>query len=130
MDIETTFFRPIPVHLQNGGAEATLFRSIPIQSDMVAGFIPAHTRSLIRVTVNASFPAHCRSRKAGDRSSATFFRPISVHSSVIFLYLCTSKLINTGTYMAGTVKDMSQGETNYGSSKKTKQSRRRHKCIM
>ena len=124
MDIETTFFRPIPVHLQNGGVEATFFRSIPIQSDMVAGFIPAHTRSLIRVTVNASFPAHCRSRKAGDRSSATFFQPIAVHSSVIFLYLCTSKLINTGTYMAGTVKDMSlikqvlqlkqRGESNRG----------------
>jgi len=125
MDIETTFFRPIPVHLPNGGAEATFFRPIPVQSVMGSGFIPADTRSLIRVTGNASFPAHCRSPKAGCRSLATFFRPISVHPMVFFRYLCTGYYsFDTSTYMAGTVKEMSlikqvlqlkqRGESNRG----------------
>ena len=56
MDIETTFFRPILVHLQNGGAEATFFRPIPVQSELGFDFFPPDTRSLTRRTATASFP--------------------------------------------------------------------------
>ena len=31
LDIRTTFFRRIAVHLEKGGAEATFFRPIPVQ---------------------------------------------------------------------------------------------------
>ena len=56
MDIATTFFRPILVHLQNGGAEATFFRPIPVQSELGFDFFPPDTRSLTRRTATASFP--------------------------------------------------------------------------
>ena len=45
MDIETTFFRLIPVHLQNGGTEATFFRPISVQSDLGINSFPPDTRS-------------------------------------------------------------------------------------
>ena len=37
MNIETTFFRLMPVHLQSRGAEATFFRPIPVQTE--PGFV-------------------------------------------------------------------------------------------
>ena len=103
MDIETTFFRPIPVHLQNGGAEATFFRPIPVQSERGFESFPPDTRSLPRRTAAASFPEHIRSAVAWNQLLSLFFRPISVHSLVIYRYLCTGKSTNTSTRMAGTV---------------------------
>ena len=111
MDIETTFFRLIPVHLQNGGAEATFFRPIPVQSEPGPESFPADTRSLDGLTGTigiASFPEHIRSVVIWNQASSSFFRPISVHSLVIYRYLCTGYYSpNTSTTMAGTVKEMS-----------------------
>ena len=127
MDIETTFFRLIPVHLQNGGAEATFFRSISVQSDLGIDSFPPDTRSLDGLTDAIgiiSFPKHTRSVVTRSLVCSVFFRPMSVHSLVLYTYLCTGKSTNTSTYMAGTVKEMSlikqvlqlkqRGESNRG----------------
>jgi len=103
MDIETKFFWLISVHLQNGGAEATFFRSIPVQSELGAESFPPDTRSLTRRAATASFPGHTRSVATWNQVYSSVFRPISVHSLAIYLYLCTGYYSpNTSTYMAGT----------------------------
>ena len=64
LDIQTTFFRRISVHLQNRGVEASFFRPIPVQTTAGLKIIPAHTRSLsvgMTVTAEDLFPAHTRS---------------------------------------------------------------------
>ena len=127
MDIETTFFRLIPVHLQNGGAEATFFRPISVQTELGIESFPPDTRSLDGLTDAIgiiSFPEHTRSVVTRSQLYSVFFRPISVHSLVLYTYLCTGKSTNTSTSMAGTVKEMSlikqvlqlkqRGESNRG----------------
>ena len=127
MDIETTFFRLIPVHLQNGGTEATFFRPISVQSDLGIDSFPPDTRSLDGLTDAIgiiSFPKHTRSVVTRSQLFSVFFRSMSVHSLVLYTYLCTGKSTNTSTYMAGTVKEMSlikqvlqlkqRGESNRG----------------
>ena len=127
MDIETTFFRLIPVHLQNGGTEATFFRPISVQSDLGINSFPPDTRSQDGRTDAidiAFFPEHTRSVVTRGLVCSVFFRPMSVHSLVLYTYLCTGKSTNTSTYMAGTVKEMSlikqvlqlkqRGESNRG----------------
>ena len=108
MDIETTFFRPIPVHLRNGGTEATFFRPIPVQSEQGGGIFPLHIRSLAVTGACGLFPEQIRSQRTGKQGPAILFRSISVHSMVLFRYLCTGYYsLNTSTTMAGTVKEMS-----------------------
>ncbi len=110
MDIETTFFRLIPVHLQNGGAEATFFRPISVQTELAIESFPPDTRSLDGLTDAIgiiSFPEHTRSVVTRSQLFSVFFRSMSVHSLVLYTYLCTGKSTNTSTYMAGTVKEMS-----------------------
>ena len=127
MDIETTFFRLMPVHLRNGGAEATFFRPISVQSDLSIDSFPPDTRSQEGRTDAigiAFFPEHTRSVVTRGQVYSVFFRPMSVHSLVIYAYLCTGKSTNTSTRMAGTVKEMSlikqvlqlkqRGESNRG----------------
>ena len=127
MDIETTFFRLIPVHLQNGGAEAAFFRPIPVQSELGFDSFPPDTRSQDGLTDAidiAFFPEHTRSVVTRGLVCSVFFRPMSVHSLVLYTYLCTGKSTNTSTSMAGTVKEMSlikqvlqlkqRGESNRG----------------
>lgn len=127
MDIETTFFRLIPVHLQNGGAEATFFRPISVQTELGIESFPPDTRSLDGLTDAIgiiSFPEHTRSVVTRSQLFSVFFRSMSVHSLVLYTYLCTGKSTNTSTYMAGTVKEMSlikqvlqlkqRGESNRG----------------
>ena len=127
MDIETTFFRLIAVHLQNGGAEAAFFRPIPVQSELGFDSFPPDTRSQDGLTDAidiAFFPEHTRSVVTRGQVYSVFFRPMSVHSLVIYAYLCTGKSTNTSTRMAGTVKEMSlikqvlqlkqRGESNRG----------------
>ena len=127
MDIETTFFRLIPVHLQNGGAEATFFRPISVQSNLGVDSFPPDTRSQDGQTDAieiAFFPEHTRSVVTRGQVYSAFFRPMSVHSLAIYAYLCTGKSTNTSTRMAGTVKEMSlikqvlqlkqRGESNRG----------------
>ena len=117
MDIETTFFRLIPVHLQNGGAEATFFRPISVQTELAIESFPPDTRSLDGLTDAIgiiSFPEHTRSVVTRSQLFSVFFRSMSVHSLVLYTYLCTGKSTNTSTYMAGTVKEMSRGESNRG----------------
>ena len=127
MDIETTFFRLMPVHLRNGGAEATFFRPISVQSDLSIDSFPPDTRSQDGRTDAidiAFFPEHTRSVVTRGLVCSVFFRPMSVHSLVLYTYLCTGKSTNTSTYMAGTVKEMSlikqvlqlkqRGESNRG----------------
>lgn len=124
MNIETTFFRPIAVHLQDRGTEATFFRSIPVQLE--PGFdsfpadtrslpgttgevpFPEHSRSLPGTTGEVLFPEHSRSLPTRNLPPPALFRPISVHSCVVFHYLCTGCYsLYTSTTMAGTVKEMS-----------------------
>ena len=131
LDIRTTFFRRIAVHLERGGAEATFFRPIPVQiavgleaippdtrsfpmgTAVVCDILfPAHTRSRTTTTVaegRGLFPSHPRSfRMQADAAPAVLFRPIPVHLAVVFHYLCTGMHTSiTSTTMAGTVKDMS-----------------------
>ena len=127
MDIETTFFRLIPVHLQNGGAEATFFRPISVQSNLSIDSFPPDTRSQDGRTDAigiAFFPEHTRSVVTWGQVYPVFFRLMSVHSLAIYAYLCTGKSTSTSTRMAGTVKEMSlikqvlqlkqRGESNRG----------------
>ena len=127
MDIETTFFRLMPVHLRNGGAEATFFRPISVQSDLSIDSFPPDSRSQDGRTDAidiAFFPEHTRSVVTRGLVCSVFFRPMSVHSLVLYTYLCNGKSTNTSTYMAGTVKEMSlikqvlqlkqRGESNRG----------------
>ena len=128
LDIRTTFFRRIAVHLENVGAEATFFRPIPVQmaggletippdirsfpmgTAVVSGFLfPAHTRSrttMVGAEGRGLFPVHSRSfRMQADAAPAILFRPIPVHFAVVFHYLCTGMHTSiTSTTMAGTVK--------------------------
>jgi biotin operon repressor len=127
MDIETTFFRLMPVHLRNGGAEATFFRPISVQSDLSIDSFPPDTRSQDGRTDAigiAFFPEHTRSVVTRGQVYPVFFRPMSVHSLAIYVYLCTGKSTSPSTRMAGTVKEMSlikqvlqlkqRGESNRG----------------
>ena len=108
MNIETTFFRPIAVHLQDRGTEATFFRSIPVQLEPGFDSFPADTRSLPGTTGEVLFPEHSRSLPTRNLPPPALFRPISVHSCVVFHYLCTGCYsLYTSTTMAGTVKEMS-----------------------
>ena len=98
MDIETTFFRLIAVHLQNGGAEAAFFRPIPVQSELGFDSFRPDTRSQDGLTDAidiAFFPEHTRSVVTRGQVYSVFFRPMSVHSLVIYAYLCTGKSTNT-----------------------------------
>lgn len=72
--------------------ETTFFRSISVQLNDDIGIFPLYTRSF-----HASI----------DFDGKVVFRTISVHFYVFFSYLCTGKSVNTSTYMAGTVKEMS-----------------------
>ena len=92
MTIETTFFRSKPVHFQKEVTANPFFRSISVQLNDDIGIFPLHTRSF-----HASI----------DSDGKVVFRTISVHFYVFFSYLCTGKSVNTSTYMAGTVKEMS-----------------------
>ena len=92
MTIETTFFRSKPVHFQKEVTANPFFRSISVQLNDDIGIFPLHTRS---------FHAPI------DSDGKVVFRTISVHFYVFFSYLCTGKSVNTSTYMAGTVKEMS-----------------------
>ena len=60
-----------------------------------------------KLTVETTFfrskPVHFQKEVTAN----PFFRSISVHFYVFFSYLCTGKSVNTSTYMAGTVKEMS-----------------------
>lgn len=113
------FFRSISVQKQEVPIKCTIFRSIPVH---FLGDIGLFT----------TFPEQIRSINVltGQKRNnpAAFFRSISVHSSDIFSFLCTGKVNNTSTEMAGTVKDMSLikqvlqlkqlGESNRGISRK------------
>lgn len=57
----------------------------------------------IETTFFRSKPVHFQKEVTAN----PFFRTISVHFYVFFSYLCTGKSVNTSTYMAGTVKEMS-----------------------
>ena len=92
MTIETTFFRSKPVHFQKEVTANPFFRSISVQLNDDIGIFPLYTRSF-----HASI----------DFDGKVVFRTISVHFYVFFSYLCTGKSVNTSTYMAGTVKEMS-----------------------
>ena len=127
LTVETTFFRRIAVHLENGCPAKPFFRPIPVQSGNGRNLFPLHTRSpwsAVTGTGDALFPEHTRSASPSESPFPPFFRPISVHSLVLYTYLCTGKSTNTSTYMAGTVKEMSlikqvlqlkqRGESNRG----------------
>ena len=78
MDIETTFFRLIPVHLQNGGAEAAFFRPISVQTELGIESFPPDTRSQDGLTDAidiAFFPEHTRSVVNGVRCIRSFSGP-------------------------------------------------------
>ena len=109
------FFRSIPVQWPQQDTERIFFRSIAVHF-------------LQKVEPSASFPEQPRSiRPLGNRVLTTFFRSIPVHSCRLFSYFCTGNN-NTGTEMAGTIKDMSLikqviqlkqlGESNRGVSRK------------
>lgn len=109
------FFRSMPVHWLKQETERNFFRSIAVHFSR-------------KVELTASFPEQPRSiRPLGNRFLTTFFRSIAVHSCRLFSYFCTGNN-NTGTEMAGTIKDMSLikqviqlkqlGESNRGVSRK------------
>ena len=92
LTVETTFFRSKPVHFPEEVTANPFFRSISVQLNNGFGIFPLHTRSL-----------HASTESDGK----VIFRSIPVHLYVFFIYLCTGKSVNTSTYMAGTVKEMS-----------------------
>ena len=78
MDIETAFFRLTPVHLQNGGAEATFFRPISVQTELGIESFPPDTRSLDGLTEAIdiiSFPEHTRSVVTRSQLFSVIFCP-------------------------------------------------------
>ena len=95
LDLQATFFRRMPVHLQNGGADSSVFRPIPVQNAGCLKAVPLDTRSLAEnapIATGNFFPAHTRSfLKQADAALAAFFRPIPVHSVVVLRYLCTGR---------------------------------------
>ena len=92
LTVETTFFRSKPVHFPEEVTVKPFFQSISVQLNDDIGIFPLYTRSF-----HASI----------DSDGKVVFRTISVHFYVFFSYLCTGKSVNTSTYMAGTVKEMS-----------------------
>ena len=92
LTVETTFFRSKSVHFPEEVTAKSFFRSISVQLNDDIGIFPLHTRSL---------------HASADSNGKVVFRTIPVHFYVFFSYLCTGKSVNTSTYMAGTVKEMS-----------------------
>lgn len=92
LTVESTFFRSKPVHFPEEVTAKSFFRSISVQLNDDIGIFPLHTRSL---------------HASADSNGKVVFRTIPVHFYVFFSYLCTGKSVNTSTYMAGTVKEMS-----------------------
>ena len=110
LSIKEKEFRPIAVHLKNGGAAKPFFRPIPVQSESGLEIFSEHTRShpvMADDGGEALFPEHIRSLHAVKMTLKAFFRSIPVHFVAIFSYLCTGKESKTSTRMAGIVKDMS-----------------------
>lgn len=110
--IKSTFFRSISVHSLEQGCVFPFFRSISVQS--LGGFL--------------IFPLHTRSLEMDVTVVSPLFRSIPVQSEVFFIYLRTILSTDTGTKMAGIVKDMSlikqvlqlkqHGESNRGIARK------------
>ena len=92
LTVETTFFRSKSVHFPEEVTAKSFFRSISVQLNDDIGIFPLHTRS---------------PHVSADSNGGVVFRTIPVHFNVFFSYLCTGKSVNTSTYMAGTVKEMS-----------------------
>ena len=92
LTVETTFFRSKSVHFPEEVTAKPFFRSISVQLNGDIGIFPLHTRS---------------PHASADSDGKVVFRTIPVHFYVFFSYLCTGKSVNTSTYMAGTVKEMS-----------------------
>ena len=92
LTVETTFFRSKSVQFPEEVTAKPFFRSISVKLNDGIGIFPLHIRSLHAST---------------DSDGKVVFRTIPVHFYVFFSYLCTGKSVNTSTYMAGTVKEMS-----------------------